>query len=73
VSNTTKERELKRKVRTYSKNYSVAESTANDIKEENNGNDSEQNKRKRGKNQVQRRRNLGFESDFQEFNFFYLL
>ncbi len=52
VSNTTEERELKRKARTYSKNYSVAESTANDIKEENDGNDDEQNKRKRGKNQV---------------------
>jgi hypothetical protein len=52
VSNTTEERELKRKAHTFSKNYSVAKSTANDIKEENDGNDDEQKKRKRGKNQV---------------------
>jgi hypothetical protein len=49
VSNITEERELKRKEHTFSKNYNVAESTANDIKEENDGNDDEQ---KRGKNQV---------------------
>ncbi len=71
MSNITEERELKRKEHTFSKNYNVAESTANDIKEENDGNDDEQKEKKR-KESSQRRRTLGFESNFQKRIIFFI-